>query len=542
MRYLFLSIIALLFIPQFSFASVPTDYGNTGIQRTAYETSGNYANWCTTASSTANGFPLSVSVVSDANGYYGYHYVMDDGTTTKNLGNLYMAFDHDDDCETHPANFQDPPDTSWIDANLSTTTSFWWFITDTRINYSGGDEHSYIDHTGTSNRNSSFGVSTMDNFTINGESYYLSKLTGIDYSDATYNTLLPQQFDFAGTFDEVTVYATIYTSADLSVMVTLNDMQTYLENLFYASQNNLASSTASSTVDYSGQCPTCTRVVSTDPAPLEVLPSILASLDYNVEFYTSEEDYCSNLICQSYITVSIANVLSNIREYRSADISSSGYQSFTPNFTNTTATGTYSVSIEIQRDYPLGIDTTQLLDYRSFSIGAATPTSTIREWQAINNPQGSPDTWVEEFNSGYGSSPLADKMKEYATTFLMLPPWGYVSQMYVTLYNPATSSLPSIHVAFPVGLPGAGHTLTLSPQEGLSTALANIEAIDVSTIDGSPMDQFLYYWEILWYIIFGFWLVREVTKSFSFSIDSTSHIREVNMRKPRSGNINVTKG
>lgn len=91
-------------------------------------------------------------------------------------------------------------------------------------------------------------------------------------------------------------------------------------------------------------------------------------------------------------------------------------------------------------------------------------------------------------------------------------PWGYGTRIYDLLYNAtssATTTLPSIAFTMPSNMPVSG-SFDFSPWQPIAEVVAELETATTSTMEGTVMDNFLFYWNTLWYIVFGLWLMREI--------------------------------
>jgi len=134
-------------------------------------------------------------------------------------------------------------------------------------------------------------------------------------------------------------------------------------------------------------------------------------------------------------------------------------------------------------------------------------------------------------------SPIVGKVQQ----LLLLPPLGYIIHFVDIMANPATTTIPSILISFQPGTPGFGHELTLNPQTGLEDSLTYLNSFNITGMDNGVVEEFLFYWNTLWYIMFIIWIIRNIAGVFniSASVQDTSHIRELNMKKPRSGKINI---
>lgn len=90
-------------------------------------------------------------------------------------------------------------------------------------------------------------------------------------------------------------------------------------------------------------------------------------------------------------------------------------------------------------------------------------------------------------------------------------PWGYATRTFVILTgDTSTSTLPSLGTTIPAGLPMGGHALPdFAPWDGIEVAVAQLDVDDVPTMEQSPLDQFEFWWNFMWCLVFAFWLIRE---------------------------------
>jgi len=104
---------------------------------------------------------------------------------------------------------------------------------------------------------------------------------------------------------------------------------------------------------------------------------------------------------------------------------------------------------------------------------------------------------------------------QYAHVLLSCVPWGYATRVYVILTSDtSTSTLPSIAVSVPSELPGGGEIIDFTPWAGIEAAVTKIDETEVETIDGSPLAMFEFYWNIMWSLVFAFWLMREFYSAY----------------------------
>jgi len=56
----------------------------------------------------------------------------------------------------------------------------------------------------------------------------------------------------------------------------------------------------------------------------------------------------------------------------------------------------------------------------------------------------------------------------------------------------------------------AGATIDFTPYTHIQSALTAIDTAEVDTIEGSPLDKFLYYWDLMWKIVLVLWIIRRI--------------------------------
>jgi len=124
-------------------------------------------------------------------------------------------------------------------------------------------------------------------------------------------------------------------------------------------------------------------------------------------------------------------------------------------------------------------------------------------------------------------------------TFLHAAPWGYATRtVEILVGSNATTTLPSIAVSVPTGLPGAGATIDFTPWTPISNAVSKIDTTRVSTIDGSPLEKFEFYWNTMWYIVFAFWFIKKLMGSFEagdFGTEGREHYGQTGGIRGRLG-------
>lgn len=276
-------------------------------------------------------------------------------------------------------------------------------------------------------------------------------------------------------------------------------------------------------------CTTCTRFLSSSleqDTDIDLLPF---PTPYDINFYVNDDDFAiedNDIVAK----ITIKHVLNSYdpvaysTETHEFILQNDGLQSVGGLLSEVTADGTYTVDISIYGEdtgFWNYFDRNRVYyDSELFTIFRAT--STTQE-QAINvasttvNGENDPDFLETKFN-------------DFKHTLLYAWPLGYAMFTYDILRgatSTATSSIVITHTV-PMGMPGEGSTITLNAGTGLQDAVSNINALTISTIDGQPVDVFLSYWEMLWKIIFAFWLIKELWGTFgvSFGQERTTYHRE----------------
>jgi len=107
---------------------------------------------------------------------------------------------------------------------------------------------------------------------------------------------------------------------------------------------------------------------------------------------------------------------------------------------------------------------------------------------------------------------VADGLMGAMSDLLSHAPWGYATRVYVILTEEtASSTLPTLAVDVPDGLPMGGTALPdFSPWAGIETAVAQLDVADVETMEGSPLENFEFWWNFMWSLMFAFWVIREI--------------------------------
>lgn len=326
----------------------------------------------------------------------------------------------------------------------------------------------------------------------------------------------------------------------------------------------------------SAECSTCTRIVSIDPGNAQNTSTSTNKL-FQLDYYLNEED--DPLLGDIYISIEITRGSDAEKETHLIDIDDTQYNDQTLYFNSllVTETGTYTVTYDMYIDRPFNFFNSSLdFGYTYFYV------STTTDWD--NTPYGGNFTTDKGIiETVYGSiscdvtildgfnyddfecmakyliatvippaDVLATESKGLLETVLLLPPWGYLTQLYITLANPATTTVPTLELTGETDTPLAGFTISLDPTDGLTMLQSNFSA--TTTILGtsrSYYDHFIYYWNWLWYIVFGLWLLN---KFLGYNITISHEQNALNdrstfknrgtldMSKPRSGTVEVKKG
>jgi len=106
---------------------------------------------------------------------------------------------------------------------------------------------------------------------------------------------------------------------------------------------------------------------------------------------------------------------------------------------------------------------------------------------------------IEKSNIQDESSPVAGLVG----VFLGCSYVNSSGQTVFAQYFPAGTTVPA-------GLPMGGTTLPdFAPWDGIEVAVAQLDVDDVPTMEQSPLDQFEFWWNFMWCLVFAFWLIRE---------------------------------
>lgn len=110
---------------------------------------------------------------------------------------------------------------------------------------------------------------------------------------------------------------------------------------------------------------------------------------------------------------------------------------------------------------------------------------------------------------------IGQKLQENMASLLSRAPWGYGTRVYVILTQPyATSTLPSLAFEIPEQLPMGGSTFDFSPWSPTESTVTMLSTTEMPNVEGTVMENFLHWWNIMWYVVFGLWLLREIYGEF----------------------------
>lgn len=116
-------------------------------------------------------------------------------------------------------------------------------------------------------------------------------------------------------------------------------------------------------------------------------------------------------------------------------------------------------------------------------------------------------------------------------------PWGYGTRVYDIFFASSTpENLPSTSIDIPTGLPMAGATIDFNIFTETPIAIQKIASTTVETIDGSPWEKFLFYWNLMWYIVFGFYILKRIYGVFDVELGFLGGDASGRIRKDVRGN------
>jgi len=294
--------------------------------------------------------------------------------------------------------------------------------------------------------------------------------------------------------------------------------------------------TVSSISSYTGECLTCTRITATDPYNDQLIATS-SSYFSTIDYYVAPSDYSEG---NTYISMELHPLINDYVETQDNDnqanlITSSGdsQTNFALSLTNA---GTYKVFLNI---YTLTTSTPWYLPWRN----DYTSTNLMQQYEFIFHA-GSITTQADidlakaqaEARREQNPEGLSGKFKanldEALNTFLYMPPIGYGTIIYNAFATTTATTSISMTYTIAEGFPGEGLTLTLNASDAIANAISQIDSEVVATIDGSPFDEFMYYWQLLWYGALVIWIFKQVFGMFQIDItNETVQERPTNYQK-----------
>jgi len=295
---------------------------------------------------------------------------------------------------------------------------------------------------------------------------------------------------------------------------------------------------STSTTDLNAGCSTCTRILSVEPAVGSTVATT-TSLYTETSFYVAPEDF-ANILGDSFLTITLTNNQA-IEEKVVFEIYNSGTSSVSHYFSNTTVSGPFTVSFNMHNDYPLIPDIVfyNFIYKAYFATTSKAGGVSFEEWvqdhQAnigimnasfgsisceFDFPVGSDDfscIWEYIVAGIFPATPEAkQKLYDQFSQLALLKPWGYLSHFFSIIHNPATTTIPYLTISFPEESVAYGLTLALPVETAIENSLAEIEAFQPGVLD-----DFLFYWNTLWYIVFAFWIFSKVSGISNLQITNT---------------------
>jgi len=296
---------------------------------------------------------------------------------------------------------------------------------------------------------------------------------------------------------------------------------------------------------YNYDCDTCTRIVDIISPLVEYVYFITP--DVSFEYYVNSDDVTNpdNVYIEFYYNSvkSVAYAQSDATNYSGAvdeqiNIFDSTYF-FNSFISDLTATGTYSASVLIYErvDPPwwqfwttaFTKKTLTKEDYR-FHIYTETDAQEIAFLYEAEQAK------IEQnitpcFDSYTSNECLKYRFEELANAVIYAPPLGYGAYLVNMLISTTTSSTPiEMTLTFSSTSPAYGASLNLNASAGLEASIASLRAMDIPTMDNNPFDQFMLYWNRIWYILLAFYILRRIYGTFDINLGAGNY--------QKSGSIN----
>jgi len=273
-------------------------------------------------------------------------------------------------------------------------------------------------------------------------------------------------------------------------------------------------------------CDTCTRIISVQPSGTIASSTVILA---RVIHYLNDDDYD---VGSTYIEYKYTPLFGDNREVIQTFTFPivSGYGTSSALATGFLETGTYSVLVTMYTDPWYWFRKDLTLMNTNVYVNASSSIEDIlgRQKGILDDIYGG---IICEFSfTSFGTEafdclldyiwasvvPPEEVLKPLVTKhkndLLSRPPFGYVTRLSEIFTATSTGSSTSLGfvVSFPDGTPGENISFNANFSTGLHNAIIGINAIDVETIEGGAFDKFLFYWNTIWWILFAFWLLKEI--------------------------------
>lgn len=286
------------------------------------------------------------------------------------------------------------------------------------------------------------------------------------------------------------------------------------------------------------ECVTCTRIVDIIAPTPEYVYFITPDASY--EYYVNSADVINNN------NVYIEFLYNSVKSVAYAQTDSTNYSGgidenitifdtsyfFNSAISELSATGTYAVSVQIyERIYPpwwqfwdnsFTKKTLTKEEYR-FHIYSETDAQEIA--QLYETEQAKIEQSITPCFDSYTSNDcLKSRFEELVNAVIYAPPLGYGSYLVHMLISTTSSSTAiEMTLTFSSTSPAYGSSLNLDASTGLAEAIASIRAMDIPTMDNNPFDQFMIYWNRIWYILLAFYILRRIYGTFDINFSAGNY-------------------
>lgn len=206
-------------------ASVPTDYGNTTMQRTALDLNNKYVKWCnsTTTQSVLGG--------QDTNSWW--YYNLDAGVGPENYA---FHTDQSESCQGQKNEYyRVPPAQSFMAEQATSSSKLPSVIAVYAQTTVGTPNVQWVGNTGASLTEETVNSQQTQNknFTIGTETYTMVVSYNSGLANGNTNQGFIEWYEKPQDTTDLKLYALLYTSTDVyNTIVTASDFQSYMDNLF----------------------------------------------------------------------------------------------------------------------------------------------------------------------------------------------------------------------------------------------------------------------------------------------------------------------